>query len=211
MRQKCVAVSPAEFEKKVEKGAVVLDVRSPPAFGGAHIAGSYSVPIGLLSFVGWFLPSDKPILAVLEDVDDLETVSTLSRIGYDNVSGYLRGGLASWYSAGYPIEPLKLIMANDLKTWLDSGKECFLLDVRSKDEFEEGHIESAVNIYLGHLQERVDEVPQELPIVVVCGSGNRASIGASILLRNGYEDVYNFLGAMRAWKNWGYPLSKSKS
>lgn len=204
------AMSPAEFKKKMGEGAVVLDVRSPSAFGGAHITGSYSIPISILSFTGWFMPYDKPILLVMDADCNLEHVSSIAWIGYDNVAGYLGGGLASWYSAGYPLEcRAHLIIASELKSLLDSGKECFVLDTRSKDEFEEGHIESAVNIYLGHLQERIDEIPRRLPIVVVCGSGNRASVAASILLRNGYKNVYNFLGAMKAWKKLGYPLSKN--
>jgi len=197
-----------EFKQKMDEGAVVLDLRSPSAFGGAHIKGSYSIPPGLLSFTGWFIPFDKPIVTVMDDESDPESLSSLARIGYDNVLGYLGGGLASWYSAGYPLEArAHLITANELKSWLDSGKECFILDTRSKDEFEDGYIKSATHIYLGRLQERIDEIPRTLPIMVVCGSGNRASVATSILLKNDYEEVYNFLGAMRAWKKLGYPLS----
>lgn len=202
-------MSPSEFKKTMDEGAVVLDVRSPAAFGGAHIAGSYSIPLRILSFTGWFISDDKPIITILEGESDLEVVSTLARIGYDNIVGYLGGGLASWYSAGYALKVCPhLIVADELKAWLDSEDECFLLDTRSKGEFEAGHIESATNIYLGHLQERINDVPRRVPIVVICGSGNRASVATSILLRNGYEEVYNFLGAMRAWKALGYPLSK---
>jgi hydroxyacylglutathione hydrolase len=198
-----------KFTEKMNEGAVVLDLRSPAAFGGAHIKGSYSIPPGLLSFTGWFISFDKPIITVIDNDSKLDSLSSLARIGYDNVVGYLGGGLASWYSAGYPLEASKhLITASDLKSWLDSGKECFLLDTRSKDEFDEGHIKSATHIYLGHLQERIDEIPRTLPIMVVCGSGNRASVATSILLRNGYEEVYNFLGAMKAWRKLGYPLSQ---
>jgi hydroxyacylglutathione hydrolase len=196
-----------EFKKKMDEGAIVLDLRSPSAFGGAHIKGSYSFPPGLLSFTGWFIPFDKPIITIMDDDSDLESLSSLARIGYDNVEGYLGGGLASWYSAGYPLEArAHLITASELKSWLDSGKQCFILDTRSKDEFEEGHIKSATHVYLGRLQERIDEIPRAIPIMVVCGSGNRASVATSILLRNGYEEVYNFLGAMKAWKKLGYPI-----
>jgi hydroxyacylglutathione hydrolase len=201
------ALSLAEFRDKIDEGAVVVDTRSPSAFGGAHIPSSYSVPLNLLSFVSWFISPEKMILAVVDDTRDLEAVSKLTRIGYDNVLGYLAGGLSSWYSLGYSTESLKLIQAKELRSWLESGKECFLLDVRSRDEFEEGHIESAKNVYLGHLQERIDEIPHGLPTAVICGSGNRASIGASVLLRNKYHDVYNFLGGMSAWKKLEYPTS----
>ncbi len=206
-RQPIPAIPPTEVQQRIKDGAVVLDVRSPPAFGGAHIAGAYSVPLSLLSFTGWFIPPDKPIITVVEDVRDLDAASSLVRIGYDNVAGYLSGGLAAWYSAGHPLTSLNFITASELKAWIDAGKECYLLDVRSKDEYAEGHIASATNIYLGHLQDRITEIPRHHPIVVICGSGNRASVGASILLRNGYDQVYNFLGAMRAWNKLQYPVS----
>jgi len=201
------AMPPVEVQQRMEDGAVVLDVRSPSAFGGAHILGSYSVPLSLLSFTGWLIPPNQPIVTIMDDVDDLDRVATLARIGYDNVKGYLSGGLAAWYEAGYPLAALNFIPASELKAWIDAGRECYLLDVKSQDEFSEGHIASATNIYLGHLQERLTEVPRSRPIVVVCGTGARASIGASILLRNGYDEVYNFLGAMKAWNELEYPVT----
>ncbi len=202
------ALSPIEFKKEIGKNTIILDVRSPSAFGGAHIPNSYSIPKKALSLVGWFIPHDKPILIVIDDVNDLKYISGLARIGYDNVRGYLAGGLASWYSLGYPLKSLGLLRPDDLKSWLDSGKECFVLDVRSADEFEDGHIESATNIYVGNINKQIKKIPKKYPIVVVCETGNRASVAASILLKNGYEKVYNVLGGMNAWKELGYAVSK---
>lgn len=83
-----------------------------------------------------------------------------------------------------------------------------VLDVRREDEWDEGHIEGALHIYVGHLEERINEVPTNRPVAVICRVGNRASLGASILRRGGHREVYTVLGSMAAWKKAGYPIVK---
>ena len=109
---------------------------------------------------------------------------------------------------GYSAESVKSTDAKELKSWLDSEKDFYLLDVRSKDEFQRGHIQSATNIPVTDLQDRVSEVPKDQPIAAICSSGNRSGIGAKILLRNGHKDVYNVAGGMIAWRKLGYSVLK---
>ena len=66
-------------------------------------------------------------------------------------------------------------------------------------------MKDARNLYVGHLEERVEEIPKEQPIVTICATGNRASLAASILLRNGYDNVHNLLGGMSSWSKSKYP------
>jgi len=203
------ALSPKEFKEDMNKGAIVLDARSPSAFGGAHIIGSYSIPLRVLNFVGWLLPYDKSILLVIDDKANLNYAArSLVRIGYDKVKGYIGDGLNSWLMEGYPTESSGLLSVSELKKKLDSGEKWTLLDVRSRNEWEEGHIKESQNIYVGAIEKRLKEVPKDFPIVVICGSGNLASIGASILLRSGRHEVYNLLGGMSAWENRRYPISE---
>jgi hydroxyacylglutathione hydrolase len=201
------ALSAKEFQDKINSGAVILDTRSPAAFTGAHIAGSYSIPTGILSFVGWLLSYDKPIILIVDSELDYIT-SSLSRIGYDNIDGYLADGIESWFNSGYPLESSGLLSAAKLKERLDSEEKMVLLDVRSKEEFEERRMKNVRNIYAGHLEERVKEIPKENPIVTICQTGNRASLAASILLKNGYDNVYNLLGGMSSWSESKYPTIK---
>ncbi len=203
-------LSPKEFQKKIKLGAVVVDVRTPPGFGGAHLSGSYSIWLdGLPSFAGWVLPYDKPILLVLEDKEHLErAVRYLIRLGYDEIAGYLRGGIEAWCNEALPTEHLDLLTVQELKKRLDRGDNLVVLDVRRKDEWDNGHIEGALHIYVGHLEDRLREVSVDRPIAVICNVGHRASLGASILRREGYQEVYNVLGGTTAWKNAGYDLVK---
>ena len=200
---------PADFKETMERGAVVVDTSYPAAFGGAHIKGSYSIWLeGLPIFAGWVLSYDNPILLVLDDQHHLEkAVRYLIRAGYDRIVGYLKGGIEGWYNAGFPVEHLQVITVHELKAKIDRGEELTVLDDRGEREWGEGHIKGARNIYVGHIQERMSDIPQDKPVAMFCNVGHQAGLGASILLREGCREVYNVLGSMTAWKAAGYPMS----
>jgi hydroxyacylglutathione hydrolase len=200
-------LAPKEFLKRMGRGALVVDTRKPSAFGGAHIKGSYSIWLeGLPSQAGWVLSYGTPILLVLEDDVYLdEAVRYLIRLGYDGIDGYLCG-VEAWYNEALNTEHLGLLTIQELRARREDEDRIGVLDVRGDDEWEDGHIEGAMHIPLGHLKERLKEVPRNLPIAVVCKVGNRASLGASILRREGYKEVYNVLGSMTAWKKAMYPV-----
>lgn len=209
------ALSANEFKKQIEKGSQVVDTRKPSAFGGAHIRCSYSIWMeGLPSYSGWLLSYDKPILLVLGNRKQLETaVSYLIRLGYDLIQGYLCAGaeacgLESWYTAAHPIEHIRLLSIQELKERLNDSHNLIVLDVRTDKEWEEGHIEGALHIYVGHLEEQLDTIPDNRSIAVICSVGNRGSLAASILQRAGRQDVFNVLGGMTAWNKAGYKTSE---
>ena len=191
------------------EGAVVVDTSEPAAFGGAHIKGAYSIWLeGLPVFAGWVLSYASPILLVLEDQCHLErAVRYLIRAGYDQITGYLKGGTEGWYNAGFPTENLPLLSVHQLKDKIDRGEELLVLDTRGQDEWDSGHIKGALHIYVGHLEQRLAEVPRGKPVAVICNVGHRAGLGASILLRAGYKKVYNVLGSVKAWVAAGFPTT----
>jgi hydroxyacylglutathione hydrolase len=203
-------LTPAEFKQEMEKGAVIVDASEPPAFGGAHIRGAYSIWLeGLPSFAGWVLPYDRPILMVLEDPLHLDrAVRYLTRLGYDRIVGYLSGSTEGWYNTGLPVEHLPLLSVHALKEMLDRNAELLVLDVRGQEERDSGYIAGSLHIYIGYLEERLSEVPRNKPVAVICNVGHRSGIGASILLRADYPDVYNVLGSIKAWTAAGFPVTK---
>jgi hydroxyacylglutathione hydrolase len=202
-------LTPTEFNEEMERGAVVVDTSLPAAYGGAHIKGSYSIWIeGLPVFAGWVLSCDKPILLVLEDQCHLErAVRYLIRAGYDWIVGYLKGGVEGFYNAGFPTEHMELLTVHQLKAKIDRGEELTILDDRGQDEWDQGHIKGAKHIYVGHIPERMSDIPKDKPVAMFCNVGHRAGLGASILLREGCREVYNVLGSMTAWKAAGYPIT----
>ena len=193
------------FDRLMTSKLQVLDVRSPEALSGAFIEGSLAIPVGMIpAWAGWFLDYDTPIALVVEDTADVcYAVQNLYRIGYDNILGYLAGGMEDWETSGRPYDAIPAIHAGTLSERLEQGPEFTLLDVRAAEEFESGHLPEAKNIYLGDLPDRLDEVPKDNPVVTFCGSGRRALIGATILKKNGYEIVDNCLGSMAACQDVG--------
>jgi hydroxyacylglutathione hydrolase len=200
----------SEFQKEIQDGAIVVDTREPAAFGGTHIKDAYSIWLnGLPIFAGWVLGYDKPVLLVLEDEEHLATaVNYLIRIGYDNIKGYLKGGTQAWYNAGLPMEDLSLLSVYKLKDMIDRGDDFMILDTREDNEWQNGHVEGAYHIYVGQLEKRLSEVPRDKPIAVMCKTGHRASLAASILLRAGYKNIFNVLGSIMAWTANGFPIVK---
>jgi hydroxyacylglutathione hydrolase len=205
---------PAAFQRRMATGGVVVDTRMPLAFGGGHIAGSYSIWLdGLPSFAGWVLPYDQDLLLVLQDDRQLEqAVRYLIRIGYDRLAGYLCSGeegcgVAEWYTQALPLDHLPLLTVQALHAARARGDALTVLDVRQRHEWEEGHIADAQHVYVGHLAQRLPDVPTATRLAVVCSAGFRASLAASVLRRAGYRDVANVLGGMQAWEAAGYPTA----
>ena len=202
------ALTPLEFKEMVEAGGVVVDTRPPPSFGAGHIKGSYSINIARLGMGGWVLPYEKPILLVLGGQGELDYVSrSLSRIGYDNLGGYLTGTIASWYLNAFPVEKLNLLTATDLKEMMEKYKNLLVLDVRSLDEYNSGHIDGCKHIYAGLVEQYANEIPKDRPVALICKSGTRSGFASSMLLRMGYKNIYNVLGGMTSWANAGYPVA----
>jgi hydroxyacylglutathione hydrolase len=186
-----------------------VDTSEPADFAGIHIKGAYSIWIeGLPAFAGWVLPYDKPIILVLEAHEHPESaVHYLIRSGYDRIHGYLKGGIEGWYNAGFPVESMGMLSVHQLKSMLDQHEQLTVLDTRGEEEWKAGHIEGALHIYVGHLEQRLSEVPRDKPVAVYCKTGRRAGLSASILLRGGYPKVYNVPGSVTAWVAAGFPLT----
>ncbi|WP_455277403.1 MBL fold metallo-hydrolase [[Eubacterium] cellulosolvens] len=200
-------LSPDEFEKEAEK-AIILDTRSDQDFGAAHIPKSLSIWLdGVPSFGGWFLSYDKPILLVSTS-GDLDIVTRyLIRLGYDQIIGYLSGGMHSWHTAGKESISIGMVTVQSLCQILDEKKQAWILDVRSEEELEKvGEISRAKNIHITQLPNRLDEVVKDKRVYIFCGSGNRAMIAASILQNNGWEDIAVVLGGLQGWSSTSCPI-----
>lgn len=197
-------LQPRDFQAACGDG-IVIDTRLPEAFAGGHIPRSYSIWLrGLAMFGGWVAGSDTRVFLVVDEPGARESaVLYLARLGIDRVAGALAGGFEAWRDAGLPIESAGTIAPGQL------AKETnhLVVDVREVSEFEEGHIAGAVNIYVGHLERRLDELDLDplRPIVVTCSVGHRASLGVSILKRHGCRNVFNLLGGMTAWRQLELP------
>ncbi|MDQ4095568.1 MAG: MBL fold metallo-hydrolase [Actinomycetota bacterium] len=200
------ALQPDEVEDLQERGAIVLDARSPEGFSGAHVPRSINVGLGssFPTWAGTVLAEGAEVVLVLEDPSDLWVATwELLRIGYNAPVGWLAGGIASWRASGRRVATLPLIDVHQLYRGVEKSA-LNVLDVRQPAEWAGGHIRGAEFITGADLPERVDDVPSDKPVAVVCGSGYRSSVMASLLASAGRERVFSVIGGMSAWRASGY-------
>jgi hydroxyacylglutathione hydrolase len=202
------SMSLTEFEEETQNPLVLtVDTRLPYAFAGSHIPNSLSIWLdGTSVYPGWVLDTKQYIIFVHERPTDIDTVTPrLRRLGFDNMCGYLCGGMNQWQETGKPFNSYGTTPVFELKDKLAKG-EVRLLDVREPNEWrEDGVFEGAELIHFPDLPEKADSLPRDKPWVVTCSVGNRTSIACSILERAGFKNLSNALGGMTAWYNLGYP------
>jgi rhodanese-related sulfurtransferase len=185
-------LDPAAVRAAVAAGARLVDARPRAAFAAAHIPGSLAIEMGdtFASYVGWFVPFGAAVVLVLpEPLDEsaAEAMAQLLRIGYERVSGVLEGGLAAWVEDGGPVSSFPMVGPEIVETELARGERPVMLDVRDPIELrDEGAIDDAIAIPVGVLPGRLGELPGDEAITVLCRSGRRASIAASMLDAGGY-------------------------
>ena len=199
-----------EFHALVEAGNVVVDLRDQLAFGGGHVPGALGIGVdgSLSTWAAWVVPYDQPILLVPETPFAVDpAVRALVRVGLDRIRGWLEGGMNAWRQEGLPISTLPQMSIPELAAALQRRDAVTVLDVRADGEWIGGHIDGAVHVHGGLLEDRLDEVPRNgRPLAVICGSGYRSTVAASVLKRAGFADVRNVPGGMRAWRSAGLPV-----
>ena len=188
-------LSPDEIEKAFNT-TTILDVRNPLEFSKSHIPGS--VFIGLdgrfAPWVGEILEDiTQPLILVTPEGREKETVLRLSRVGFDNILGYLKGGIETWVSSGKDTQQIKNINSKDFLK-LNSESSIEVLDVRSKKENSQSKVENSFNIPLVSLKDEIKEINTNNYLYVYCKGGYRSMIACSILKSNKKHNVVNILG-----------------
>ncbi|HEY8750904.1 MAG TPA: rhodanese-like domain-containing protein [Tepidisphaeraceae bacterium] len=207
------AIPPMEVQEALNLNAVIIDLRRPEAFGGAHIPGSFNIGSGqnLSMWAAWVVPYDHPIILAGDDGTNIEEACrALIRVGFDGIRGYLKGGMKAWIEAGLDQAHVPQMGVRELSWQLKQSDKPFVLDVRSPAEWKAGHIEGAVHIPGGSLPNHIDQIPPDLPVHVVCGSGYRSSIATSVLQRAGRRAVINVDGGMGAWNAQHLPTTREE-
>lgn len=201
------ALTPGAFREVLEGGqSHLVDTRHMLAFGGGHIpnATSLEARAELSNWAGEMLDHETPILLVLENDSDLETVVALFlRTGFTRFGGYLVGGMTAWDNAGLPIQTLPQMSIHEVKKEVGRMQ---VLDVRSPSEWKSGHIPGATHHQVAELDGDLTRLDKSKPVATYCGSGYRASLAASLLQKHGFKDVRNVPGSWKAWENAGYPV-----
>lgn len=138
-----------------------------------------------------------------------EATRQLIRIGYDDLRGYLDGGITAWQAAGLPTARTRLIGVDELHAWMHRNDAPLVVDVRSDAEWRTGHMPDAIHVEAGRITESAaTQVPRDRPAVLHCGAANRATVGLSLLERLGYRNLTVLDTGFGNWRDAGYEVVK---
>ncbi|WP_337041415.1 MBL fold metallo-hydrolase [Emticicia sp. 17c] len=207
------ALSPAAFEAAAnETGAVVIDTRAAAEFKDAFIPNSINIGLkgDFAPWVGTLITDiQQPILFVATAGTEQEVITRLSRVGYDNILGYLEGGLEAWQAAGKEIDSITSIAAETFAKKFQN-ENLVVKDVRKTTEFEPEHLADAENIPLAYISENMADFSKTETNYVHCAGGYRSMIACSILKSRGFDNVVNVEGGIGAIKTF-LPVSAMAS
>ncbi len=197
-------LAPAAFAAAAQAGAIILDTRPAPAYGACHPAGALHVGLDgqYASWVGTLVRPEDRIVIVADPARTEEAVMRLARVGYENVTGILDGGCERWKAEGFPVASIE---QEPVESAVRAGRP--VLDVRRPREWEAFHLEGATHIPLSQLPGRVHELEPGADWLVVCASGYRSNIAASVLERAGFRRVASAVGGMDAYRSAGLPVA----
>jgi hydroxyacylglutathione hydrolase len=178
-------LSPEEVAARMDAGDAVVDARLRVPFAHAHIPGSVNIELSdsFASYVGWIVPFNAPLVLVLPEPEEEaldEAVTQLLRIGYERVTGYL-AGVDAWRHDGRPTGSYPVVGLEELCRAYRSGKASNVIDVRQQAEWNSASIRGSRHFFVGDLPDRLEEVPRDDQAWVICATGHRSSIAASVL------------------------------
>jgi glyoxylase-like metal-dependent hydrolase (beta-lactamase superfamily II)/rhodanese-related sulfurtransferase len=200
------ALTPAEFEVAAEtSGALILDTRNDDDFAKGFIPQSINIGIDgdFAPWVGALIKDvNQPILLVAYDDRLEETITRLSRVGFDNVLGYLKGGFEAW--EGKEIDKVNRITAEQFAEEVKIG-ESNVFDVRKESEYKAEHVEDAYNRPLDFINNWIMNINPEEHFYVHCAAGYRSMTTASILQSRGYRNFTEIKGGFEAIEKTNVP------
>jgi hydroxyacylglutathione hydrolase len=209
MQQGNKALSPDEFEKlALEHEALILDVRKPQEFAQGHIPNAIFIGIDgqFAPWVGALIHDLKqPLILITPENREEEVVMRLSRVGYDNCLGYLKGGMNAWMDAGKQLSKITSITADDFSKRLQPGLN--IIDVRKPGEYDNQHIVDVPNKPLDFINEWTSTISKTDEYYIHCAGGYRSMIAASILKARGFDKLIDVAGGFSAISKTSVPLT----
>ena len=200
------ALTPDQLELVVEgEGALVLDTREPQTFKDGFVPRSINIGLkgDFAPWVGAMIPDVKhPIVIVADEGSEDETVTRLARVGYDNVFGYLKGGVDAWKSSGKEVDTIERIDATEFAKRFHANK-LRVVDVRKDGEYAAEHVDGAWHASLQFINQEMAAFSKDEPNYVHCAGGYRSMIAASILKARGWDNFVDVEGGFNAIKETG--------
>ncbi len=194
----------AELKAAMDKGVKLIDTRNKQDFEKGFIPGSINIQgnNSFATWMGWFVTYNEPfiLLAAPSQMDDL--TRKLMRIGLDNIHGFVDAAKINELTNG-TLSTSKMVSIADVK----ANTTAQVIDLRGAAEFNAGHIAGATNVFVGTLLQNLAKVPKDKPVIIHCQGGDRAAIGYSLLVKEGYTNVSNYSPGINEWIKEGQPLA----
>jgi hydroxyacylglutathione hydrolase len=201
-------LAPRQVEQRRAGGAMLVDVRTDQQFDDAHIPGAVSIPMlnaGFGSKLAWLADREQEIVFVGRDDEDGRRAGRLAvAVGIRRLAGFLHGGMTSWRQEKRDVARIERLPLAELAD--RDGLQ--ILDVREQSEWDEGHIPGSVFMPWHDIDGLPDGLDPDRPIAVVCGSGQRAAVAASLVQRHGGHAIHVIEGGVPAWARLGHPLER---
>ncbi len=204
MKENFIALSPNEFERQAAMtDTLVLDTRDGMVYGNEHIPNALNIGLNgqYAPWVGTIIDTKTRLLLVASEGNEEEAVVRLARIGYENVAGYLEGGMTAWKASGKKVESIVSVTPAEFLKADRSGAT--VLDVRNPGEWGIGKLREAITIPLGDLSDKLSGLPKDETIYVHCAGGYRSMIAASLLQRNHVGHIINISDGLAALRELG--------
>jgi hydroxyacylglutathione hydrolase len=197
----------------LDRGELVIDTRTGAEYATGHLPGSINIPFNnaFTTWAGWVVPYDREVYLISAKPDGKQSelaLRDLAMIGLDRVVGsFGLDALGAWTESGRPLKSFGRISVQELSQRLDAGT-AVAVDVRSRDEWEAGHIPGVPNIFAGEITERIGELPAGRPLVLHCQGGTRSAIAASLLDARGVGEILDAPGGFAEWEREGLPVTR---
>lgn len=199
-------LSPQDVQARQHGGEAVVDMRSVHDYARGHIPGIYHVELrpAFASWVGWVVPFGTPVILVSDTTEVQQyAIRQLIRIGYDDLPGYLEGGMEAWARAGLPVESVPILTMRQVRNRLDQGEPLLVMDVRQSHEWAAGHIPQAETLEAGAMPTADLRLPHDRLIATHCGHGQRAATALSVLEQRGYRNLAVITESVDDWQKAG--------
>ena len=202
-----------EIELKQRAGALVVDVRTALQFDEAHVPDSVSNPAVQAGFgtkLAWVAERSQEVVFVgRDDEDGIRAAQLAGSVGITAVGGYLEGGMTSWREERRETGRVPRVDVPALRELTEEQPEVQVLDVREQGEWDEGHIPGSLFVPYHDIRSVPEQLDPGRPIAVICSSGQRSGVAASLLLRHGATDVLHVVdGGVGTWADNGWPVTR---
>jgi len=210
LERNVVGLDALKAKAAIEAGALVLDTRSAGEFEKGFIPGSMFIGLDgtYAVWVGTLIDINVKLVIVASAGREQEAILRLARVGYENVVGYLEGGIESWRKAGLPTDTMNSVDPEEFVAAMNQPNHKAVIDVRRPGEWDNGHAEGAQHLCLSKFnqpEKAAAEVDKDKPYYVHCAGGYRSVIAISILKQQGYTNLVNVRGGWRVLEGMDFP------